>query len=181
MTEASQSAADASWGFALGLYAEPGVAGACLALQAEAGVDVMLMLVVLHAVAERRIALTAADISAMHESSRGWREQVVRPLRAVRTSLKSGPAPAPSAASEQLRAQIKASELAAERVENDYLAAHLPSAAPHLNMVTRQHVTDAIVNVVRCNPDMTEASIDALLPAITTLAERIQHLVGTQA
>jgi uncharacterized protein (TIGR02444 family) len=141
----------------------------------------MLMLVVLHAVSQRRIALTAVDIALMHDSSRAWREQVVRPLRAVRTLLKSGPAPAPSAASEQLRAQIKASELAAERLENDYLATHLPSTALRPHMVTQQYITDTILNVVRCNPDMTEASIDALLPSINTLAERTRYLVDAQA
>ena len=32
------------WAFALAIYARPGVAEACLALQNEAGVDVMLLL-----------------------------------------------------------------------------------------------------------------------------------------
>ncbi|MGB6637399.1 MAG: DUF2390 domain-containing protein, partial [Bradyrhizobium sp.] len=32
-----------SWAFALAIYAKPGVAEACLTLQNEAGVDVMLL------------------------------------------------------------------------------------------------------------------------------------------
>jgi uncharacterized protein (TIGR02444 family) len=180
MTESNHSAADESWAFALSLYAEPGVAEACLALQAEADMDVMLMLVVLHAVSQRKIVLTAADIAAMHESSRAWRDQVVRPLRGIRTLLKSGPAPAPSIATEKLRSQIKASELAAERLQNDYLAANLPCEATLRGAVTQQHIKDAILDVAGCNPKMTNASIGALLPAITTLVERTEDLVRKQ-
>ena len=33
-----------SWAFALKIYAQPGIAEACLRLQAEAGVDVMMLL-----------------------------------------------------------------------------------------------------------------------------------------
>ena len=35
------------WAFALAIYAEPGVAEACLTLQNEAGVDVMLHIYIL--------------------------------------------------------------------------------------------------------------------------------------
>ncbi len=85
-----------SWAFALAIYAKPGVAEACLTLQNEAGVDVMLLLMAAFAAVKHRLLLTADEIRALDEACRPWREQIVRPLRAVRSGLKTGPRPAPS-------------------------------------------------------------------------------------
>ena len=52
-----------SWAFALALYARPGVAEACLTLQNEAGVDVMLLLVAIFAAVKHRLVLTPDEIS----------------------------------------------------------------------------------------------------------------------
>ena len=122
-----QDLATESWAFALQLYARPNVAAACLTLQDEAGVDVMLLLVVTFAALKCRMALGTVDIAEMDAACRPWREQVVHPLRALRIALKSGPQPAPVADTEKLRLQIKASELVAERLQNDLLAKWLQS------------------------------------------------------
>jgi hypothetical protein len=46
-----------------------------------------------------------------------WQDEIVRPLRAIRRRLKSGPLPAPSAARDELRTRIQAAELECERIE----------------------------------------------------------------
>lgn len=121
----SQLAAE-SWAFALAVYAGPGVAEACLTLQNEAGVDVMLLMMAAFAAVKHRILLTPGEIRALDTSCRPWREQIVRRLRAIRTELKTGPAPAPSGATEQFRTQVKALELQAEKIQNQLLAECLP-------------------------------------------------------
>jgi uncharacterized protein (TIGR02444 family) len=115
-----------SWAFALDIYARPGIADACLKLQNEAGVDVMILLMVTFALARHRISLTPAEIGKLDEACRPWREQIVRPLRAIRSELKSGPRPAPSSETEQFRSKVKSLELAAERLQNRLLADNLP-------------------------------------------------------
>lgn len=115
-----------SWAFALAIYARPGVAEACLALQYELGVDVMLLLIATFAAVKNRILLTPDEIAAMDEACRPWRDRVVRTLRAIRTELKTGPDPAPSDATEQFRSKIKTLELEAEKLENRLLAEWLP-------------------------------------------------------
>jgi uncharacterized protein (TIGR02444 family) len=111
-----------SWAFALAIYARPGVAEACLTLQNEAGVDVMLLLMTTFAAVKHRTLLTSDEIRALDEACRPWREQIVGRLRAIRTELKTGPKPAPGEATEPFRAKIKALELEAEKLENRILA-----------------------------------------------------------
>jgi uncharacterized protein (TIGR02444 family) len=118
--------AEDSWTFALGLYARPGVAEACLTLQNEADVDVMLLLVVTFAAVKRRLLLTTDEIAALDAACGPWREQVVRRLRTIRTKLKTGPDPAPSGATEPFRSKVKALELEAEKLENRLLVECLP-------------------------------------------------------
>jgi len=65
-------------------------------------------------------------VAEAEAATRPWRDAVVRPLRAVRRQLKSGPPPAPDTATESLRAQVKAAELEAERVQQSLLQ-HLPA------------------------------------------------------
>jgi uncharacterized protein (TIGR02444 family) len=115
-----------SWAFALAIYARPGVAEACLALQNEAGVDVMLLLIATFAAVKHGTLITPDQIAAMDEACRPWREQIVRKLRAVRIELKTGPRPAPNETTEQFRSKVKALELEAEKLENKLLAECLP-------------------------------------------------------
>ena len=123
---ASPELAADSWAFALALYARHGVAEACLALQNEAGVDVMLLLMVTFAAVKHRILLTPDEIRTLDEACRPWREQVVRKLRSIRTELKTGPHPAPTETTEQFRSKVKTLELEAEKLENQLLAECLP-------------------------------------------------------
>ena len=167
-----------SWAFALRIYAEPGVAVACLRLQDEAGVDVMLLLAVAFAW-RRGIALSAADITAMDAACRPWREQIVRPLRALRTALKAGPVPAPNTATESLRNQIKASELHAERIANDLLASWLQQRAHAPRAVTTDELHAALREVVtQALPEPQRDRIGDLAPAIDSVAAAAQLIAA---
>jgi uncharacterized protein (TIGR02444 family) len=152
MTDVPGSLASESWAFALKLYAEPGVREACLRLQEDEDVDVMLLLVAVFAASRKHMRLSFEDVRVMDDASRPWREQVVRPLRALRRTLASGPAPAPSEASERLRSQIKAAELDAEHLENDLLAAWLESKTSGKVELVHAEIRDVIRAVVRPAP-----------------------------
>jgi uncharacterized protein (TIGR02444 family) len=136
------------WTFALAIYARPGVAEACLALQNEAGVDVMLLLTTTFAAVKHRVLLKSDDIRALDEACRPWREQIVWPLRAIRSGLKAGPQPAPGSATEPFRSQVKALELAAEKLENKLLVECLPLRSPGEEAVRPEQLRAVLENVV---------------------------------
>lgn len=104
------------WSFSLWLYAAPGVADACLEAQDRHGADVNLLLWAAW-LAVLGHDLTPAEVAEAEAATRPWRDEVVWPLRAVRRRLKSGPLPAPTMATESLRAQVKAAELEAEKMQ----------------------------------------------------------------
>jgi uncharacterized protein (TIGR02444 family) len=110
MRHSKPSIATECWAFAARIYAEHGVADACLELQNIAGVDVMMLLAAIFATTQQRISLSYSDLEEMDALCTQWREQVIRPLRVLRTALKFGPAPAPSETTENLRSQIKTSD-----------------------------------------------------------------------
>jgi uncharacterized protein (TIGR02444 family) len=125
------------WRFALLFYARDGVEPACLTLQRSLGVDVDILLLAIFAQTERGILLDVDDLSTVDRLVRDWREEIVQALRQLRTSLKSGPDPAPAPRTDGLRDQIKAIELHAEQIELALLAEWLdrrpnwPAAATH--------------------------------------------------
>jgi hypothetical protein len=98
----------------------------------------------------------------------------VQPLRAVRVALRSGPQPAPNAATGALRGQIKPSELQAERLQSDFLAAWLQHKAGDLGTVTNQERRAALAHIVAlaCN-DRPAGDIDQASEAITEAAQRV--------
>jgi uncharacterized protein (TIGR02444 family) len=163
------------WAFALRVYARPSVADACLKLQNEAGVDVMMLLMIAFAAVERRVLLTASEIAELDEACRPWREQIVQSLRAIRVTLKSGPVPAPSAETEELRTRIKSAELAAERLQNQLLAERLPLRPPERDSVGPDDLRSVLRSVVtlalerRGGKPIAEllSSIDVIVEAAT--------------
>jgi uncharacterized protein (TIGR02444 family) len=137
-----------SWAFALRIYARPLVADACLRLQNEAGVDVMMFLIIAFAAVRHHVLLTTLEVRDLDEACRPWREQIVHPLRAIRGRLKSGPLPAPSGETEAFRSRIKAAELAAERLQNKLLAECLPLGPPQRAGVSPQGLGSVLGSVV---------------------------------
>jgi uncharacterized protein (TIGR02444 family) len=161
-----------SWAFALALYARPGVAEACLTLQNEAGVDVMLLLATAFAAVKHRLLLTADEIRALDEACRLWREQIVWRLRAIRIELKTGPQPAPNSATEQFRSQVKALELTAEKLENQLLVECLPLRPPENKIVSAKQLRAVLEDVVSCFAERLGAAPKAGPPSsIDTIVE----------
>jgi uncharacterized protein (TIGR02444 family) len=163
-----------SWAFALDIYAKPGVADACLSLQNQAGVDVMMLLVIAFAAIKLRILLTPAEIRELDEACRPWREQVVWPLRAIRSGLKSGPLPAPSSETEQFRSNIKTVELAAERLQNKLLTEHLPQRPSKPEAATAQEVLTLLGCVISLFVDRRGKKQEAdLFPSIDKIVDAL--------
>ncbi|HEY8359694.1 MAG TPA: TIGR02444 family protein [Ramlibacter sp.] len=116
------SAGAPHWEFVLAFYAQPGIADACLVLQDEAGVDVVVLLFALYAARERGVVFGEEEIRVADETVGQWRREVVEPLRAVRRRMKAMPEPMAGAAKERVRESVKAVEVEAERVALGMLA-----------------------------------------------------------
>ena len=108
---------DGLWHFACALYAKPGVAPACLALQDEYGADVPLLLAALWHGRCGRGRLSAARAKRWKAIARAWRSQIVAPLRQARRALKASEVPEAA----ELYAAVKRAELAAEKLQLDAL------------------------------------------------------------
>lgn len=80
--------------------------------------------------AVRRQTLTASGVEAARVHVEAWHREVVRPLRAVRQRLKTGPAPAPNDITTRLRSQVQKIEIEAELIELDQLGALVPGLEP---------------------------------------------------
>jgi len=106
------------------------VSDACLHLQSRHDVDVPVVLFAAFVGAERRQALTASGVEAARARVDAWHREVVRPLRAVRQRLKTGPAPAPNDITARLRSQVQKIEIEAELIELDELGALIPVLEP---------------------------------------------------
>ncbi|TPK60104.1 TIGR02444 family protein [Mesorhizobium sp. B2-4-19] len=123
------SSAQAAWAFMLDFYRRQRVPEACLVLQDEAGVDVVEMLMLVHADITLGKRLSGGEIKALRAGTAGWREDAVLPLRAIRRKLKAARQDTAESAKEQLRTEIKKAELQAERLQVDFIARWLENAA----------------------------------------------------
>jgi len=112
--------------FALELYGSEGVAAACLYLQNRHVLDVNVVLFAAFIGAKRQQTLTTSCLDAARTRVDAWHREVVRPLRAVRQRLKTGPEPAPNEITTRLRGKLQQLEIDAELIELDQLAALIP-------------------------------------------------------
>lgn len=101
----------AIWEWALEAYARPGVPEACLKLQDEHGQNTSLLLWAVHAETKDPVLLGRAA-----EAARAWDEAALVPLRGVRRALKATLPPVDDGARRSFREEVKAVELAAERL-----------------------------------------------------------------
>jgi hypothetical protein len=111
-------------------------------------------------------------LKAMDDASRPWRLQVVGPLRVLRRLLAFGPTPAPSEASERLRARIKAAELDAEHLENDLLAACLKLTTPGKVRLARSEMCD-VIRAVLLIASSDEGGMSSAIDVISEAADRL--------
>ena len=122
-SEANSAVADSRLTrFALAIYRADGVSTACLMLQERFELDVNLVLFAAFFGAQEGRALTPTHIGALTDRTDPWHAEVVRPLRAVRKRLKSGPVPAPNARTNELRKTLQGLEIEAELIELAELA-----------------------------------------------------------
>jgi uncharacterized protein (TIGR02444 family) len=116
---------DQFWNFSQKIYAAPGVQQECLDLQDNFDVDVNVLLFCAYAGAWWGVSLTDADIHDIESAVSGWRDAVVKPLRAHRQAMKSAIEnlnPDVRTSGEAMRSRIKAVELEGERIEQCMLA-----------------------------------------------------------
>jgi uncharacterized protein (TIGR02444 family) len=107
------------WRFSLAVYAAPGVAAECLAVQDTRGVDVNVLLFCAW-LGTRKIVVTTDDLAATEARVRPWREAAVQPLRAARRGIKTLPDATDNEIA-ALRKEAAALELRAEQIEQAML------------------------------------------------------------
>ncbi len=157
------------WNFSLAVYRSSEVQDECLLLQDRFGLDVNLVLLCAYLGAVHGVALSASDIASARQEIGRWHEDIVRPLRAARRALKTIDV-ADAEAAMQLRTQVKAAELEAERIEQMTLERW---ADPRLKTRPRGKPADAAL-----------ANLQALLSACGVgrvrldAAQAMRHLIA---
>jgi uncharacterized protein (TIGR02444 family) len=119
------------WRFAVEVYGRPGVAPACLELQARHQLDVNLLLYGLWVGARRGAVLGEGEWRSAERAARVWHRRVVKGLRGVRVELKTLIETLPAARQAEaraIRAAVKSRELDAEHLELLLLESWAPAA-----------------------------------------------------
>ena len=152
------------WSFAVTVYQGDGVAPACLDLQEKCRVDVPLMLCAAFACLQGK-RITAEDLQHLQTLASPWQTEIVRALRRIRTQLKTGPHPAPTAATDELRNTVKAAELAAEKIQLEMMqvwADALPAASVQAGAPSLSAMIDSITRIVTASSptDITPSQHD---------------------
>jgi uncharacterized protein (TIGR02444 family) len=155
------------WEFSLAVYADRAVQDECLALQDQFGIDVNLILLCAFVGAVHRCLLTGADIASARKLVHEWQDDVVRPLRGPRRKLKT----VAGQDAQKLRAQVKAAELEAERIEQTMLEQWAHAS------LTRRPAGDAHA-AVRTNLQNLLAAYE-LSPERLVAADAMRHIIGS--
>ena len=155
------------WRFSLAVYARPGVAPSCLALQDRLGLDVNLLLFCCWAAA-RGHRLGPPELAAARAASEPWQREIVEPLRRIRRQLAQPTALDPGDAA-ILYDQAQQLELAAEEAEQRLLAAAVPFAPREVDDAQQADATAANLQLylgeIEGPPDDAAAAALALLAA----------------
>lgn len=154
------------WRFSLAVYAAPGVAEECLALQQSHRVDINLLLFAAWMGAGYRTTLSEADMHRFAGAVGRWHRTVVVPLRSVRQAMKPLPEMHHGEAA-GLRREIAASELRAEQIEQAMLfavAADLPDGLEEdREALVRQNVRTLLQSYGQPDAALCERMIAAAL------------------
>lgn len=163
------------WEFAAATYGHAEVSKACLFLQDRCGVDVNVLLFALWIAAERKIAVDVAAIREVDTMVRQWRQEIVAPLRAIRRRLKTGPRPAPNAATEELRARLQDIEIELERIELAVLEA---IDLGHLSQTADAPIAQNALSVVQFyGGDAADRPIKQAMTGIVNAVQSFGHAV----
>ena len=151
------------WNFSVHTYGKPGVADACLALQDRHGLDVNMLLfccwfgctrgVVGEPLWDRVLAF-----------SEPWADNVVRPLRAVRTWMKHTGCTQPVVSNDEcmtLREEIKRIELKTEQLQENTLQ-YLAEDSPAQSLDSTSQINCTALNIKeyirRCSVELDAES-----------------------
>jgi uncharacterized protein (TIGR02444 family) len=160
------------WPYVLKLYGVPEFGPAGIALQDSVGADVDILLFLCF-LADRGREASRDDVARIDTSIKGWRETVVKPVRALRRQLKDGIAPVPLAVSDAIRNVVKNIELDSERIQLETLEREFPADAMKASNLDR--VALARMNVTAYGTYLggfAEPSVAALIGAFATLGPR---------
>jgi uncharacterized protein (TIGR02444 family) len=113
------------WAFATAFYTRPGVEPALLSLQDQEGLDVPVLIALLHA-GRQGAVFAEGPLRAMLDTAKTWHSRAIGPLRMARRALKAPAGATYDPEQEALRRQVKAAELAAEHLLLDRLERLLP-------------------------------------------------------
>ncbi|AZC53946.1 TIGR02444 family protein [Pseudomonas chlororaphis] len=147
------------WSFTLETYARPGVEQACLNLQA-AGANVCLLLCAAW-LGARGVACTAQRLQQLQTLGQPWHDEVVRPLRQLRTQWRPAASADPELA--VLREQVKALELEAER----QLLLRLEALAGEWSEDEAQDLTNWLEGLAAEAANLNRDALQALRVAVT--------------
>ncbi len=168
------------WNFSIRVYGQPGVAEACLALQNQHGLDVNLLLYCCW-IGTSRGAIRESDMKSAFEFSATWSANVVRPLREVRSWMKTVRGQSeciPLADSMAVRADVKATELAAERLQQIGLES-LSEPAPEQPLATGEQLEATVCNLTcyltLMNLNRGQASSDDLATVVAAAIPASSH------
>jgi uncharacterized protein (TIGR02444 family) len=161
------------WRFSLAVYAAPGVAAECLALQDTSGVDINVLLFCAWLSVTKRSVLTAQDLAAIEAAVQPWRDAVIRPMRGVRRDIKAMPDSANDDVA-ALRKDAAALELRAEQVEQAMLYRLMPTLSAPPAATTAEDATRRNVSALldRTAPASSNASAPRLIEAALAHATR---------
>ena len=136
------------WRFSVAVYAQPGVADECLALQSALDIDVNALLFCAWLGADRKLVLDDKALSAIEACAQSWHASVVRPLRAVRHTMKPMPDMADDAV-KALRKEVATLELRAEQIEQAKLFEIADAIARGANAASKGAVAANIAAFLR--------------------------------
>jgi uncharacterized protein (TIGR02444 family) len=162
------------WQFSLAVYAAPGVAAECLALEKASDIDVNMLLFCAW-LGARKTVMTPEDIEAFEAIVSPWRQSIVRPLRAARDAMKV----MPEMAHEDIRAlrkQILEVELRTEQIQQALLfqavtdRPRAPTAASEDKAVRANLRTFLQSKAQAREASLSGLSVDRLTHAAVTIA-----------
>ena len=139
------------WSFSVSIYEKEGVASACLNLQNQCQIDIAMMLAVIFACRHGKF-ISDESIVELQRLATPWQCKIVKPLRQIRTLLKTGPLPAPNKQTNELRDNIKALELIAEKIQMETMQKwidKLKTTTQKGSVVPLQLMTTNIIRIVK--------------------------------
>jgi uncharacterized protein (TIGR02444 family) len=154
--------------FAFALYSRPGVGPACLKLQDEGGVDVLMLIGLVYADLRLGRPLDAGAIAALDRELAKWRRTVIHPLRLIRNELKPSWPEVSDDERLTLREKVKALELEAEFIQLSVIENWLETPPATCGLPVEQALPQ-LLNVGATMDGMLAESFDVVVQAARTL------------